>query len=68
MTFYLKRALQDVLSPTIPIYPDTSRSNRGKDLCMCGEKIVRMKKYGIQVDPDVTKNYTNFTQVDGPHG
>jgi len=63
-TFHLQLALQDTGAPTIAIYPDISRTDRVKDLRKRGDKTILVKKSGVEVDPNVAKNYDKVEIMD----
>ena len=63
-TYDLRLALQDTGADTIAIYPDVSRTDRVKDLRKRGEKTILVKKSGVEVDPDVAKNYDKVELMD----
>lgn len=64
LTFELRIAIQDTIAPTVPIYSDISRMDRMKDLRNRGDKTVLVKKSGVEVSPDVAKNYTKVEAID----
>ena len=63
-TFEFRVAIQDTSAPTIAIYDDVSRMDRTKDLRSRGDRTVLVKKSGVTVHLDTSKNYTRVELMD----
>ena len=64
VTFDIWIAVQDTSAPTIDIYPDVSKTDHVKDHCNCGHKMVLVRRSGIDVGPEVSKNYDKVELMD----
>ena len=64
VTFDIRLAIQDTSEPSIGIYPDVSRTDHVQDICKRGHKTVIVRRSGVDVGPEVAKNYDKVELMD----
>ena len=64
VTFEIQPDIQDTSAPTIDIYPDVSRTDHVKDLRKRSHKAVLVRRSGVDVGPEVPKNYNKVELMD----
>ena len=64
VNFEIWLAIQDTSTPTIEIYPDVYRTDHVKDIRKRGHKTVLVRRYGVDVGLEVSKNYDKVELMD----
>jgi len=64
ITFQLRHVIKASSADTIPIHADISHMDTTKDLRDRGDKTVLLKKSGVTVPDEVSKNYTKVETMD----
>ena len=64
VNFEIRLAIQDTLAPIIDIYPDVSMTDHVKDLRKRGHKTMLVRRSGVDVVPEVAKNYDKVELMD----